>query len=510
MVASLLRILNSGIQDSRLLPPRGMPRIEMFQKVFIRAGRFTTAFVRLDFDTRPALGTFTTLTIPRKGQMLARLYLVTTLPDIRSGQLAAKNACDASGVVFLGPNFGWTNSVGHAILAEARIEIGGSRVERLDGRLLEVLDEFYTPLEKVTAMNGLLPRLDNGFYPGVFGRDDGGTVAVTPLPFWFSCGDSGAFLPIDAIQADSVVLRVEYNSIANIYVCDSKLLPVDGGSQCAGLFPVAGSSFYYADPKGSIVPGLGSAVPALPVPKVKMPAVFPLGDTYLMAEYIYLDRPEANRFRIADIRIPVVQHYPFDPVDTHSAAKIQIPLKIPNPTRNLFFYCHRREASELNAPFLATRDLSGASQPIAPWWPDATGLRTTQEGDYSPGYSTSESEPLSSLALFYEGRLARYWTNAPSLFRSYLPSFDMRKSPWHHRYYYTLPFSLDSGHMPPSLPSGEANLDKLVSIDLALEFHPNRGSVNPNDVPQYFVYIWAETYNILRVFGGRAGLLFGY
>jgi hypothetical protein len=64
--------------------------------------------------------------------------------------------------------------------------------------------------------------------------------------------------------------------------------------------------------------------------------------------------------------------------------------------------------------------------------------------------------------------------------------------------------------MPPSLPSGEANLDKLVSIDLALEFHPNRGSVNPNDVPQYFVYIWAETYNILRVFGGRAGLLFGY
>jgi len=37
-----------------------------------------------------------------------------------------------------------------------------------------------------------------------------------------------------------------------------------------------------------------------------------------------------------------------------------------------------------------------------------------------------------------------------------------------------------------------------------------RGSYNSNDVPDYMVYIWAETYNMLRVFGGRAGILFAY
>ena len=55
MVAALLRVLHSGIQDSRLLPPKGNPNIELFSKVLIRAGRFTTQWVRLDFDSQPVL-----------------------------------------------------------------------------------------------------------------------------------------------------------------------------------------------------------------------------------------------------------------------------------------------------------------------------------------------------------------------------------------------------------------------------------------------------------------------
>jgi len=109
--------------------------------------------------------------------------------------------------------------------------------------------------------------------------------------------------------------------------------------------------------------------------------------------------------------------------------KFQTNLKIPNPTRNLFFYLQRYEAAHYNAPFLATRDLSGAGTGT-PWWPDASGLSVYAPGDYSPGFSTRESEPLSSVALTYEGRLVRYWTDAPSLFRSFIPSLDMRKSPW--------------------------------------------------------------------------------
>ena len=123
MVAALLRVLNSGVQDDRLLPHSSNPQIKMFLKAFIRAGRFTTQFTRLDFDLRPRLGGKFSLTIPRKGHLLSRLYLVTTMPDIAAAQTAARAVCDASGVIFAGPTFGWTNSLGHALLSEATVDI---------------------------------------------------------------------------------------------------------------------------------------------------------------------------------------------------------------------------------------------------------------------------------------------------------------------------------------------------------------------------------------------------
>ena len=498
MVASLLRSLNSGIQDGRVLSRKGEPQIQMFMKAFVRAGRFTTQFVRLDFDTKPSLGTACSITLPRKGHLLSRLYLVTTLPDIATPQINAKAAADASGVKFLGPTFGWTNSLGHALINQAEITIGGSRCERLDGRLLEVLDEFYTPMEKVTLMNAILPRLDNGFKPGSIGSS-GVTVATTPLPFWFSCGDSGAYLPIDAIQADQVLLKIQFNPLASIYVSSDQQTPTLLTASVGGdaYVPLLGSPFYYNGPGGQT-----------PLQGVSMPALLPLGDTYIMAEYIYLDKPEANRFRIADIQIPIPQHYPFDPYDTRGVPRAQVQLKIPNPTRNLFFYLQRWEATRYNAPFLATRDLSRGGS--IPWWPDASGLNTYGLGQYSPGFCTRESEPIGSLALTYEGSLTRFWTDSPSLFRSFIPSLEMKKAPWVNRYFYVMPFGFQNGLTPPSLPSGEANLDKLLNIELSLQLQPNRGSINPNDVPRFFVHVWAETYNVLRIFGGRAGLLFGY
>ncbi len=64
--------------------------------------------------------------------------------------------------------------------------------------------------------------------------------------------------------------------------------------------------------------------------------------------------------------------------------------------------------------------------------------------------------------------------------------------------------------MPPSLPYGEANLDKIVNINLRLGLNPFAGVPVPSAVPRYLVYIFAETYNVFRVYGGRAGMMFNY
>ena len=512
MVASLLRVLHSGVQDGRLLPPKGQPNISLFSKVFVRAGRFTTQWVRLDFDSAPNFGGSNVLTIPRKGHLLSRLFLVTTLPDIATVQ---NQAASAAGALFAGPHFGWTNSVGHALINETSFEIGGARIERIDGRLLEVMDEFYSPLEKQISMNKLLHRKDNGFSYNSFGINDTPSTIVTPLPFWFSCGDSGLALPVDAIQADSMKLYVTFNNINSLYVSSAQVpLPTTLPAGGDAYFPLSNAVFYANNPAGSNVAGLTGnpkiTTKVTQIPGVQMPTNFNLS-SYILAEYIYLDKPEAYRFRLSDIRVPIVQHYPFDPYDSQNLSKINYKFSVPNPTRNLFFYLNHYDAVRFNAPFLATRDLSSSSVPIAPWWPDASGMENPQHiGNIRAGFSSRESEPLSSIALMYEGKLIRYATDAPSFFRSILPSLEMRKSPWVNRYYYTLMFGFQHGILAPSLPSGAANLDKMLNIELQLTLHPNTGSLNPNNVNRFHLHLWAETYNILRIYGGRAGLLFGY
>ena len=518
MVASLLRVLHSGIQDSRLLPPKGKPDISLFSKVLLRTGRFTTQWVRLDFDTRPAFGTKATITLPRKGQLISRLYLITTMPDINTAQALALSA---AGPNFAGPEFTWTNSLGHALLSNATVDIGGARVEQIDGRLCEILDEFYTPLEKVELANQLLKRNATNFpnyetqQQVVIGTPIQ-TQVVTPLPFWFSRGDPGVYLPIDALAADPVKVSITFNTVAALYVSKARraLDPKAPPAAAAAYFPLEGSPFYALDPAGQPVAGLtgdpDQTLLVSPIAGISLPSTLVLGDTYMMAEYIYLDAPEANRFRISDIEVPVVQHYTFDPFDTNGAPRATIPLRIPNPVRNLFFFAQRYEAPNYNAPFLATRDLSGADGPTVPWWPNAAPISARHPDLLRPGFAFRDSEPFKSAMLTYEGKLIRYATTSPSLFRSLMPAYEMRKAPYINRYYYSLHFGLNHGGLPLSQPNGEGNLDKIPKLALEFELKPFRGCTALTQVPRYTIYCWAETYNIFRVYGGRGGMLFQF
>jgi hypothetical protein len=192
----------------------------------------------------------------------------------------------------------------------------------------------------------------------------------------------------------------------------------------------------------------------------------------------------------------------------------RIRLDIPNPTRDLYFMCNPYLASSYNAHFLATRDLKGSTNKLpnngqTPWWPDAVGLSSLQSGLLvRPAFALSQSEPLSGYELDYQGSLVRFRTEAPALFRSIIPSYEQRKSPWVNRYYYNLPLAIQNGFTPFSKPQGEANLDKITQRDLILQFKPTPGLIL--SVPRYTVYSYGQTYNMLRVYGGRGGLMFAY
>jgi hypothetical protein len=531
MVASLLKVVSSGIQDERLA---FKATLYPFRKLWIRAGRFTTRWERLDFENTPTFGNTGFFRILRKGHLVTRLFLVATMPDIYTIQAQAR-AQQAQAQVY--PQFGWTNSLGHALIQQLTLDIAASRVETLDSRLLEILDEFHTPLEKVPVVNELIKRKDNGFTETSIGWPQGGArtaslaaiqvatntgaalppafqeTVVVPLPFWFSRGDTGCALPIDAISMDDVRVGITFRNLNGLYYTPTEVPNTTNSADGASLTPLLGASFYANDPTR-----VSNQTP-LTYPNgmpIQMPLNLPLGDCHILAEYVYLDQNEANRFRLSDLQIPVVQHYAMNPHDTQGLLNARIRLDIPNPTREIYFMCNPYLAPSYNAHFLATRDLTGTTNTTPnnsqyPWWPDAVGLSANQPSLYMrPAFQLSDSEPISGYELRYQGSLTRYRTEGPALFRSIIPSYDQRKSPWINRYYYNFPLAIQNGFTPFSKPNSEANLDKISNRDLILQFRTPYGNTSGLNVGRFTVFTYAETYNVLRVYGGRAGLLFAY
>jgi len=521
MVASLLKIISTGIQDERLQPPKGQPSIDSLVSVIVKAGRFGTAWARIEFDTKPDFGKIAIARLPVQGEIIARVFLVVQMPDIQTPQIIAQTTkINGQTPAFIGPHFGWTNSLGHNLINEAQLHIGGVLSDTIPGQLMEILDEFQTPLEKTVESSRQLLRKDNGFTDTSFGNTTTSEQVVVNLPFWFSRGDPGCFLPIDALNIDEVRITLNFNPINNLFYTQSRQVDSRGktiqtNTAAGSLWPMLGSKFYYADASSTVIPGLepvrapGQTVSAYPS-SVIMPSQLSMSDAYLLVEYIYLDKAEANRFRIADIQVPVVQHYTFDPVDTQNTPYARIPLTIPNPTRDIFFFCQNYYASGYNAHFLATRDLSNSLTPFAPWWPDATGLDERLYGTLRPAFSTRNSEPLRWLSLEYSEILTRYSTENVALFRSFLPSIEQRKAPWINRYFYNIPFGLQNGFTPFSMPMVEANLDKILKLQISLGFHGLTGALTDDRVNRYNVRCYAETYNILRIYGGRGGMMFAY
>ena len=324
MTASLLKILSSGIQDERLT---FQATLYPFRKIWIRGGRFTTQWSRLDFENTPTFGNTAFFRILRKGHLLTRLFLVASMPDIYRPQALARRVVDPTGSTRVYPQFGWTNSLGHALVSQLTLDIAAARVETLDSRLLEILDEYNTPLEKVPVMNELIRRKDHGFTETSFGwPPPSPTVTSTmpysetvivPLPFWFTRGDPGCALPIDAIPMDEVRVGITFRDLNGLYYTDTHV-PNTSTEDGTSLWTLAGSSFYAQDP--TLVSGQTPLSNANG--PVQMPLSLLLGECYIMAEYAYLDQNEANRFRLADLQIPVVQHYAMNPYDSRG---------LPNP-----------------------------------------------------------------------------------------------------------------------------------------------------------------------------------
>lgn len=524
--ATLLSVVCYGLQDSRLLTPRGQPNINHYVKVFKKTTRWAAQWIRVEFDGAPDLGKRNTCTIPRKGELLSQVTLVVTMPDIATVQQNAKKAC-APGT-FIGPTFGWTNSLGHALINLVEFDVGGVNLDRMDGRFLEIYDELYESNQSVRAKNRMIQRIANGFNASSIGSDPASpTTVYVPLPLWFSQNEYENALPIDAMSADAIQVHVTLNPINNLYYSDARQDPRNPPPNasattagCADTPTLANAQFYRTNPNGnltlySISPSQGTkGISGEVIPDIQMATTFNVKDAYLLCEYISLEEYEASLFRSNMLEYRIEQHYIVPPKDTQGAPNVRIPLPYSNPVKEIHWVCQNPGAKNYNANFLFTRDLYAATTfPEQwwkiPWWPDAV---LTSTDSSLPAFRNAYSEPITGAELVFSNIKRFSHLQSPSLFRSLLPIIHYRKAPLFNRYIYTFPFGLSPGAKDDKSlgafynPRGFSNFDKLPKKELHLEMKKTNQGIYPN----LTVYSYVTTWNVFRVFGGRGVVLFAY
>lgn len=132
----------------------------------------------------------------------------------------------------------WCNSVGHALIRSAEIEIGGARIDRHVSEYYDIISEFTLPEEKRAGFETMVGKFpDYDVYDNSFA---GARTLFVPLQFFF-CRSVGLSLPILALQYHDCKINLdlrEYNELIKSDVNVSQLV------DARGLPPVLGAELY--------------------------------------------------------------------------------------------------------------------------------------------------------------------------------------------------------------------------------------------------------------------------
>ena len=202
MGGGLMQLVAYGAQDIYLT---GNPQITFFKVVYRRHTNFSMEAIEQTFNGAVNFDKKVTCTISRNGDLIHRVYLQVTLPAVKS---------------MADDYFRWVNWVGHALIKNVEVEIGGQRIDKHYGDWLHIWNELTQTSGKQAGYANMVGNVDRLYRPVSKGDEPGSeggageTPEVTlyiPLQFWF-CRNPGLALPLIALQYHEVKINLELRS----------------------------------------------------------------------------------------------------------------------------------------------------------------------------------------------------------------------------------------------------------------------------------------------------------
>jgi hypothetical protein len=202
MTGGLMQLVAYGAQDIYLT---GNPMITYFKVVYRRHTNFAMESIVQTLSGTVGFGQRVTALISRNGDLVSGMTLEATLP-----------ASAAAGAR-------WTDDVGHHLISQVEVEIGGQLIDRHYSDWLEIWAQLTVPASKKAGYRTMIGQDQ----PDAVGQPTG-LQAITgaaqtarrvyvPLQFWF-CRNVGLALPLIALQYHEVKVNIVFNTVANLFV----------------------------------------------------------------------------------------------------------------------------------------------------------------------------------------------------------------------------------------------------------------------------------------------------
>jgi hypothetical protein len=441
MTGGLMQLVAYGAQDIYLT---GNPMITYFKVVYRRHTNFAMESIEQVFTGNVGFGNKVTSLISRNGDLISGLCLEATLPALVTGTR-------------------WTDDIGHHLISEVNVEIGGQQIDKHYGDWLEIWAQLTVPASQLIGyrdMIGQKPKDALGRPMGLQ-RVDGAKAATkvyVPLQFWF-CRNVGLALPLIALQYHEVKVNITFRA-------ESALTHVAGGGAGTASTDTLSAS--------------------------------------LWADYIYLDTDERRRFAQVSHEYLIEQLQVNDKTFS-SAGSTTVDLTFNHPVKELVWVTKYNNVADDGQHSNYTQTLAVAKALTA----DITGLTTlalveaeTRLQDYTCPASVAAVlavNPTTDAKLKLNGH-DRFALRQGRYFNQYQTKHHhtcVPKSPGINVYSFALK---PEDHQP----SGTCNFSRIDNAQLFITVAAGEAGVGNAGT----IRVFAVNYNVLRIMSGMGGLAY--
>jgi hypothetical protein len=505
-----MQLVSYGAQDIYI---SGNPQITFWKILYKRHTNFAMESIEVTFNGQADFNKRVTAVINRNADLMYKTYVQLVLP-----------AVDLTVVDV--DSFRWVNYIGHRLIKQVEVEIGGQRIDRQYGDWMQIWTQLATEAGSTAALDALIGNT----HDLVLLKKDGGapldatcsstettlscvaragTPAKTlyvPLQFWF-CRNPGVAIPLIALQYHEVRVNVEFETWEN----------------CVYAEDTAGDA--------------------------TRPPALSLAAASLYIDYVYLDTEERRRFAQQSHEY-LIEQVQFTGAESITSSSNKIQLNFNHPVKELFWVVQRdsfvdcsfndwissvggqqpfnysddfstegiimgllTQGTQSSTP-QATQPLGGAGTSIQDTGVDAA-LQSSGTAGQAAAFDNGVNYLLAKVILDSgvrcEGKnpveVAKLQLNGQDRFTEREGSYFDRVQPYqHHCRTPSTGINCYSFALRPEehQPSGTCNFSRIDKATLQL-------TVSLNTVTGYRtaqVRVYALNYNVLRVMSGMGGLAY--